>query len=427
MKRSRFRFILACAVPMCVSTGAISADQCEAVASEVTQWYNKTVDACGRNPAVDCSGVMIRGTKRADAHKGERYDVWNPSPASEKSGGVSVSWMRADKIGYEDPGLGYTDGIIFTPRDYVGEGQKKLDVYCAFPVDAWSDYRDSRGCGDNRTTRRTEASCQSAKLTNAQDWRQYFDKLHENKGGRHRRERQCSFDMNGRLDASARRDAFASFIKARQSIADTRTGREVQTELRLVSWKADEPVPIAAFFYSESRGLGAAQRNQQDYYAKTGNWVPVMRMDFPKDASAKTRFACESNAQFLKADGSRANATCSQYVESAEWIRRYDPGFRKNVWTLSVKPTRCGRNVERAEIDAMYAELKSRYGSDSRWKDYDRGSRRNSMATQLSCHVFGKDKVGNPIRYKSTYNLEPVRPFVNEEQAEKVGCNPVSA
>ncbi|MBJ9976452.1 DUF2599 domain-containing protein [Pseudomonas sp. S75] len=425
MKRSTAPFLLALSLPVYLYAGVSWADQCETVAKEVTGWYEKTVNDCGRNPAVDCSGVMIRGTKRADPQKGERYDVWNPSPASEKSGGVSVSWMRADKIGYEDPGLGYTDGMIFTPRDYVAKGQKKLDVYCAFPVDAWTDDRDSRGCGDNRTTQRTEASCQSAKLMNASDWRKYYDALEENKGGRHRRQRQCAFDMNGRLEASERRDAFSAFIKARQSIADTRTGREVQTELRLVSWKADEPVPIAAFFYSESKGLGAAQRNQQDYYAKTGNWVPVMRMDFPRNASSKTRFSCESNAQYLSADGKRANDTCSRYVDSAEWVRRYDPGYRKNIWTLSVKPTRCGRNVDRAGIDAMYAELKSRYGNDERWKSYDKGSRSNSMHTQLACHVFGKDKVGNPIRYKSTYNLEPARPFVTEEQAEKVGCNPV--
>ncbi|MEX5624352.1 DUF2599 domain-containing protein, partial [Pseudomonas syringae] len=80
------------------------------------------------------------------------YDVWNPSPNSEKYGGISVSWMRSDRDGYENTGILGNKGIIFTPRAYVREPQKKIDVVCAFPIDAWTDYRTERGCGDNSLT-----------------------------------------------------------------------------------------------------------------------------------------------------------------------------------------------------------------------------------------------------------------------------------
>lgn len=400
-------------------SGAVGAESCEAVVRKLDTWYNSTPDGCGSDPAVDCSGIMLRATHRAP--KGE-YDVWNPSPQSEKSGGVSVSWMRSDKIGYEDPGLKANNGILFTPRQFVAAPQKKLDVYCAFPIDAWTDHRDQRGCGDYSGSKRVEQSCQSLGIDDLTGWKDQYAALGGSANRQDRHRRQCAFSMSGGMSRTARRDAFKQFIAARQSIAETREGREVQTELRVVAWKKNEDVPIAAFFYSNREGKGDAMKNQFDYYQRTGRWVPVVKMDFPANAQRKTRFSCDATAQHrdLPRPFDESVRSCPSYIEKAEWVKRDDPYLGRGTWSLSVTPTACGRKVSKSETEAMYAELVRKYANDPRWSGANYGG---GMRRQLVCHLAMFDK-GRPVRDKTVYNLEPVRRDVTHQQSLADGCNP---
>lgn len=54
-----------------------------------------------------------------------------------------------------------------------------------------------------------------------------------------------------------------------------------------------------------------------------------------------------------------ARARCTRYFESGQWSYRYDPGIRKNAWTLELTPTYCGRRIHQDETNAAYTELYS--------------------------------------------------------------------
>lgn len=427
MKILAGKFASVISMPLIFYAATVTADSCEAVVQEVTRWYNTTPSRCGSDPAVDCSGVMIRGTHRWDEggnKQSQRYAVWNPSPASKTSGGVSVSWMRSDGIGYEDPGMNANNGIIFTPRQFVEHPLDKLDVFCAYPIDAWTDSRTERGCGDYSGTTQIEQSCQALGINDLKGWQEQYKALGGSANRQQRHKRQCAFSMSGKLSRSERGDAFKQFIEARKSIANTTEGTQVQTELRVVTWK-DNQAPVAAFFYSNAQGKKDAVKNQFDYFQKTGRWVPVVKMDFPRNASAKTRFSCEAGAQHrdLPRPVQASASACTSYIENAEWIQRDDPFLGKGVWTLAVTPSDCGRKIKDDESDAMYAELIRKYGDDPRWSGDSYGG---GMRRQLVCHLSLVDK-GRPVREKVTYNLEPVRPDTSHQDSLQQGCNPYPA
>lgn len=109
-----------------------------------------------------------------------------------------------------------------------------------------------------------------------------------------------------------------------------------------------------------------------------------------------------------------ARARCTRFFESGEWAYRYDPGIRREAWSLKLTPTYCGRRIQDDQTDAAYAQLYDRFGSDWRWRLENGGG----MRRQLACHL-------DITRYKPTWNLEPFRPDVPHRAAVAAGCNPV--
>jgi hypothetical protein len=412
-----------------LSATIADAATCEGVVADINKWYLDTRSECGIDPAVDCSGVMIRATHRWDEKTGNpekipeptdplKYYVWNPSPNSVASGGVSVSWMRADHIAYKDPGLGTANGMILTPRQFVSDRDKKLNVFCAFPIDAWTDYRAARGCLDYSKSPEEEKSCQTLGINDGVAWKQHFEGIRADNDIA-RNQRQCGFDMNGSMEREARTEAFRDFIAARKLIAPTAHAQNTQTELRMVTWDKDN-VPVAAFFYSEASGKKDAMKNQFDYYQQTGRWVPVVRFDFPQTFDSKAKFSCEAGAQHRDLPRPVRKQSSEKYIEKAVWIKRdLDPHLGNGVWSLSVTPTAHGRTIGADETEAMYAELLRAYGDDPRWSGDRYGG---GMRRQLVCHLTGVSTLG-PIRKKSVYNLEPVRPDATHAQAQAQECN----
>lgn len=115
----------------------------------------------------------------------------------------------------------------------------------------------------------------------------------------------------------------------------------------------------------------------------------------------------------LEASPDPGGEACTQYIESATWIERYDPGTGKNEWSLSVIPTACGRAIRQAwQTDAEYAELVKKFGDDWQWKTNNGGG----MRRQLVCHLV-------IAREKTPWNLEPYRPDVTQEVSINNGCN----
>lgn len=391
---------------------AASAESCKDTLKTVQTLYDNTVDKCRSGPASNCSGLLIRGTHRS---RDGAYDVWNPSLTAQRLGTFAASWMRSDGISYEDPGLKTNNGYIIAPFDEVRKSETPVHIYCAFPNDAWTDFRDDQGCGDNKNSTSTqEPVCQSMKppIDSAQAWVQLFNKYQRD---RKQDQRQCGFDMRGRgSDANeARTAAFQKFIKARQVI-NTREF-QTQTELRIGNPKTDE-LPILAFFYSEPRGLADAQKNAADYKAKTGKERNIVKIDFPRTPNGKARFSCISPTPVPP-----ENQYCSKYIESSKWVRRDDPKLGKDTWTLQVVPTDCGRKIKDDQTDRMWAELYNLHKDDEQWREYSQYG--GSMRRQMVCHLT-LVSAGRPVRDKPEWNLEPARPYVDHETSLKMNCNP---
>ncbi|NVZ22130.1 DUF2599 domain-containing protein [Pseudomonas costantinii] len=105
-----------------------------------------------------------------------------------------------------------------------------------------------------------------------------------------------------------------------------------------------------------------------------------------------------------------------RYIASADWIKRYDPGSRKDEWTLSIVPTAEGRALPNQQLGALYDELYALKGNDPTWREEEKSA--GSMRQQLNCVVVN-------YRSKTPWNLEPFRPAVSDAETKAAGCNPL--
>lgn len=406
--RNKKRITLTLTIPALLLASTAYASEGTDAASLMNYYYNRTVEDCGQGrPAFKCSGLFLRGTENSD-----KFNAWNPSPASQKSGGVSLSYLRKDSK-YQDLGLLKTNGFVLKPNDFIDDGQQATNVLCFFPIDAWTDYRTAAGCGDDSNSKtHTEQICQDANIKTAEDWLKDYRSVQSD------HQRECGFAIKDRQD-----DAYSFYqgIRARQMIKDE--SMQTQTEVRVETWpqNLDAKLPIIAFIYTDPKGLAGAKADQQKFFKATGKWLPVIKAELPKTSAQDARFS------YNDADQAIATPTvenpCTSYIASATWESRFDPGIQKNAWTLAVKPTECGKKLTPAQTEAAYAELFNKYASDARWTP-DNGS----MRRQFVCHLSwtGTDDQGKPIRArdKPSWNLEPFRPYVSQEEALKAGCNP---
>jgi hypothetical protein len=410
MKKRLNRIAPLLMLPLLVQATWAYAESCDETLKKVETLYNKTVDSCGQDPASDCSGLLVRGTHRADPAKGQKWDVWNPSPKAVELGTFAASYMRADGISYEDPGMSTQNGYLITPRDLIRDPETPVHVYCAFPNDAWTDYRNDRGCGDNKNTTASEAVCQAMKppISNPNAWVAHFTQYNNN---RQQDQLQCGFNMRNPMSSKERVDAFRNFMGARKVINSREF--QTQTELRLGNPKTDE-LPVLAFFYSDQRGLNDALANQRDYKAKTGKDRNIIKIDFPRTPTAKATFSCVQSAP-------APTQFCEKYIESSTWVQRPDPKLGANTWSLSVVPTACGRAIKDDQTDRMFAELYNKHKDDQQWRQYSVNG--GSLRRQMVCHLAATYE-GKPVRNKPEWNLEPARPYVDQATALAQHCNP---
>ena len=411
MQKCSNRIVPLLALPLFLHMTSANAESCEETLKQVESLYNKTVDSCGQDPASDCSGLLIRGTHRADPAKGQQWDVWNPSPKARELGTFAASWMRADGISYEDPGMSTQNGYIIKPIDLVRAPETPVHIYCAFPNDAWTDFRDDRGCGNNRNTSQTEAVCQAMAppITNAGAWVAHFTRFNNDSK---QDQLQCGFNMRNPMSSRDRVAAFQNFMGARRAI-NTREF-QTQTELRLGNPKDDE-LPILAFFYSDQRGLNDALANQRDYKNKTGKDRNIVKINFPRTPNGKASFSCTQAATLP------TQRFCDRYIESSTWVQRPDPKLGPDTWSLQVVPTACGRAIKDDQTDRMFAELYNKHTDDAQWRRYSVNG--GSLRRQLVCHLAASYD-NKPVRAKPEWNLEPARPYVDQATAVAQYCNP---
>lgn len=452
-------------LPMLSAMASARAETCEATLSVVQELYNRTVDICpDGDTASDCSGLLIRATHRADPAKGQAFDIWNPSPNAVKMGSTAFSYIRQD-INFDDPAMSATNGFITTPFDYLCKGQQGGHLQCAFPTDGWTDFRLDRGCADNTRTSKVEGFCQDTNVTSGEKWLAQYTANQPANGawGAYPYQAQCGFDMARGRGQAGRAAAFKTFLQARRLV----NKREfmMQTEVRLSNPGTDQ-MPVLAFFTDGSRGLGDALANQRDYLAKTGQYRPVITINFPRTSGSVATFSCAPNqmrppaststpgfcaagrppssgfavnpppinqgalaAQLAQAQAAAAAATaaqaqveagfCEQYIQESNWIQRDDKVLGKGTWSLSIVPTQCGREIGPDQTDRMYAELYNKHKDDPQWRQYAENF--GSMRRQFVCHLAHEG-----ARQKAEWNLEPARPYVSHEASLRLpsACNP---
>lgn len=371
--------------------------------------YSKVVADCGtpKRPAFLCSGLFLRGTVYSDL-----YRFWNPGPASKEAS--AFSWLRKD-ASFRQLASDHRHGYVIWSMFYAPDDDLKLQVLCAFPMDAGSHNRSDGGCGDFVATAQVERSCQGMGITTAKAWRDDYilnAKSHY---------RQCGFELRpDRESASA--NAFMQFVASHafpEVVSEHfATVGLSNNEVRIASWPQSDGsrVPIWVIFWiSKDTVTGApsevgkseAQKDQIALYEYSGKYVPVVRITLPSSPSEEATFfyAPEDQAQLV-------NVQCRRFIDKAQWVNRYDPGVRVNRWTLEITPTDCGRLSQADQLDKFYAEVVAKYGNDEQWvADYQGGVRR-----QLACVLA-------TYRTKDTYNLEPFRRDASQAEAVAAGCN----
>jgi hypothetical protein len=368
------------------------------VAYELKTLYNDRPVNCGTAsmPGFLCSGIIFRATIPSTAYKS-----WAPSPSAVASGGFSFSYLRADAE-FRRLVRDENNGFIIFPPLFAPVGRQKINVLCMFPVDGATNVRTENGCGVAQGAQSNSDLCHRQGIYTAEQW---YDKR---VADRFNNLSQCGFNVKD----DAKEKATLSFneaIKA-MSLGDNGTIHQ-QNEMRLATaaWDVNRPetLPIKAFFYLPG-GLEDAQYDQRDYFSTTSVLVPVIAMTLPGTRAQDASFVFNEADQAIK----MANPM-DGYINYAKWIKRYDPGTRKDEWSLSVVPTDRGRMAAAESTDAVYAELVKRYGDDPRWVNNDGGG----MRRQLVCHLAIS-------RSKSEWNMEPYRPDVSHDAAVAAGCNP---
>lgn len=247
-------------------------------ADDLNANYSKIVNNCGSNkrPAFLCSGVMIRFTGYTTDH-----NAWDPSPGSIQRQGVSFTYIRKDipaRLGFG----GKLSGIIYYSNTQAPAGKSRPEITCAFPTDAWTDGRHD-SCGRPDSNRRCQnVWTDNGPITTAENWYKNYISL----GGdeNHKQQYQCAFDMEiGSLDTNAQpantADLFNENLRAIRMYPNIGSGYNQIIVKPLTDAKS---MPIQAFFYLNTNmniGGREAMQMRDDYYYKTGIYLPLIRVE----------------------------------------------------------------------------------------------------------------------------------------------------
>lgn len=406
MKTTTVPLLLGSAAAFALAISPAHAELGDDVATRLNNLYNDVRPDCGKPsmPAFLCSGVTLRATWPS-----MEYNFWSISPLSQKSGGVSASYLRKDAK-YNKLAYGLNSGFIFdtiigNPKDHTD-----YQVLCSFPIDAGTNGRAQQGCGDSsQTPASIEKLCHEEGVTTAAQWQDNYAKK-----GR-TRSLQCGFDVSDNRN-EAGGPAFYESIKAMATIADE--SFTTQNELRIAVWKDNPPKEpsILAAFYTEPSGRDSARLYQAQWWKATQQQLPMVHLQLPNTRQEDARFTFDSKEQLIYPV--TAKNACPRYFEKASWVERHDPGFGRKVWTLSITPTDCGRNIGDSQTNNFFNELAAEQYMDNNWKGNpdNRDSNIASMRRQLTCHFL-------IARNKPEWNLEPSRPYVNIQDSKAQGCN----
>jgi len=377
----------------------------EEVVRQLTDLYNNKALDCGSatRPAFLCSGLVISPTKPSTATA-----FYSVSPADQAKGGVAVTYLRRDTKFIALPN-GATTAFVFNPAFSNPTDHQDYNVLCAFPVAGSSQSRGGNGCGDSSQTTAVEKSCAQLGVTTPAQW------LSAYRASGSRPAAQCSFDM--RVGAPATAQALTNSLKAMRDLGSAESMR-TSSELIVSPWKIDplRSPSVMALLSTNSSGLNGSRLSQVQWYRASGQLLPIVNMVLPQTVTQDASFSYDANQQAIYPEAE--SDSCPQYIQSGSWVTRYDPGFKRNIATLSVVPTNCGRAVLSNQTNNFFNEMVSKFYPDPDWINNpdSRSASIQSMRSQLICHFV-------IARGKASYNLEPSRPAIDQATTNARGCN----
>ncbi|MFJ2992936.1 hypothetical protein [Pandoraea sp. NPDC087047] len=266
------------------------------LAEDLKNRYKDTRENCGgpNFPAFLCSGVLFRATEPST-----QYDAWDPSPSSITRGGVSFAYMRADAKAYGFYAPRYSNGFIFTPYFRASAGMEQPEILCAFPYDAGTSSRaPPGGCGAQPSYPATSGPCQTLGITTAQQWYSNFKQVGEYSGGWSSKHayNECGFSLAENYVNSA--PIFYQMLLSVSMIPEFL--HDVTDELIIKPWDPGIPgkLPLEAFFYVGA-GLVNAQYDQQNFFSKTGKYVPIIHLTWPVNVNDNASFVFRVDEQVI--------------------------------------------------------------------------------------------------------------------------------
>jgi len=403
-----------------------------------------------------CSGVTLRMVDDGP------FNPWDYSPYALKTGATSFSWIRKDLS--TNRLIRPAGFILRTPMDARAVKQPVMEsgFMCIYAFDGFTGpERHSYGCGgynkpqpanhqaqsgtspENRNKTLAYGSCDSSGVDTADQWRKNYRYVRSDLN--RIQVAQCSWNVEQPSDWDAMIDVHQNPRTVTRNLLgkevpanDAFARKELLNEMLLrnagSTGDGSARLPyIDAFVWDPNStyvantrgdtrkarptvGLKPAQSFQRKLYEQ-GYAVPILRMDFTKPASE--RFSLVSADQVVPLADSRGSAGEPQesldYIDSATWVKRHDPGMGREEWTLNVV-LKQGVKVDDKNVQAVYEALENRYGDGQHWIDNEIDP--GSMRAQVECLV------GN-YPDKTEWNLEPFRPTVSAGEMKKAGCNPV--
>ncbi|WP_339430651.1 MULTISPECIES: DUF2599 domain-containing protein [unclassified Pseudomonas] len=437
---------LACTLPLMFSTVAAQtvSDPLDTL-RRINHNYNTLKDAC-QEPDTGaarglyyCSGVTLRMVNDGP------FNPWDYSPYAIKIGATSYSWIRKDlstRILIHPAGL-----VLRTPTDAAalnlpvkeqgftciyafdgGTGPERKWYGCGF-FDSREPPRAAQGVMNNRNAALAYGTCAEAGVTTAEQWTQKYTGLMKGpiQYG------QCSWNAEKTSDwhamirvhesrpSTTNKDPFSFSGQVNEfmlkNATATRDGSENMKYIDAFIYNVNSTQNFATRGDQAppkpENGLNSA-RNFQKKLQTQGYSVPILRLDFTKPAAERFSYVAADQAIDEMVV---AGVPAPKYIAAATWIERYDPGRKKNEWSLKVTPTAQGQAIQASDQEALYKELFALRGADSQWRDYEKSA--GSMRGQLSCLIQNYPA-------KTQWNLEPFRPNVSPQDSAKAGCNPLA-
>ncbi|WP_455925626.1 hypothetical protein [Pseudomonas putida] len=293
---------LALALPL---TSIAFADTGKDTAAAMQAYYDATPEHCNQTDAYRCSGILLRTTK---ASATEEYYAWNNSKDALARKGVSFTYLRAD-LGINDLGGSARSGYSLAPLNHLPAGTMPYIPACAFPTDGDTQHRDKFGCGDNLdTVGIKENLCERVGVQTAEQWVERYQQSPRPKSENswtdndkdNRYITQCAFNISD--DKNQGRN-FNEALRA-SALMPTRPFPWNEVIVKLWDETRFKELPIQSFFYlaNHSGAKADAQLMQQQWHAKGGRFVPVIRLQLEGD-SRKTRFVYDPADQKVSPRG----------------------------------------------------------------------------------------------------------------------------